>query len=211
MRYQVKTKVWRGNIRMKLVFQGKYKDESQLPTVKLPNNAQRFKAAKYPIGMAAKSLIFLIPLMIMLVGAMYIRDYIHGWSIIYINIWGMALGIMVIFPRLIFQLNMFGENCEVKWWYSIKYLTIIFACTEPISKKKEIYLSLFHHIILGVIPLILWIIMPQFMDDILLWFALGELSTGTGDFLNAFYAITQMPKGSFFILSGSQYYWYIHE
>lgn len=32
--------------------------------------------------------------------------------------------------------------------------------------------------------------MPQFMDDMLFWFALGELSTGTVDFQNAFYAIT---------------------
>ncbi|WP_297429948.1 metalloprotease family protein [Clostridium sp.] len=196
---------------MKLVFQGKYKNESQLPTAKLPHNAQKFKAAKYPIGIATKSLIFLIPLMIMLVGGIYIRDYIHGWSIIYINMEGMALGIIVMFPRLIFQLSMFGKNTEVKWWYSIRYLGIVFACTEPISKEKEILLSLFPHIILGIIPLILWIIMPQFMDDIVLWFALGELATGTADFLNAFYAITQMPKGSFFVLSGPEYYWYIPE
>jgi hypothetical protein len=196
---------------MKLVYQGRYKDESQLPTAKLPDNAQKFNAAKYPVGIATKSAIFIVPLIIMLIGAIYIRDHIYGWSETDINIYGIALGLMVMFPRMLFQLSMFGKNSEVKWWYSIKYLTILFACTEPISKEKEIYLSLLFHIMFGLIPLILWMIMPQFMNDILLWFALGELSTGTVDFLNAFYAITQMPKGSFFVLSGSEYYWYVPE
>ena len=90
---------------MKLIFQGKYKDESQLPVAKLPGSVRKLKAAKYPIGIATKSIIFIIPLTIMLILAMYVRDYIHGWSIININIVGMILGIIVMFPRLIFQLK----------------------------------------------------------------------------------------------------------
>lgn len=125
---------------MNLVFQGEYKDESQLPIAELPDNAQKFKAPKYPMNIATKSLVFLIPLITMLIGVICLRDYINGRSIICINILGMALGVIVMLPRLIFQLSMFGEDSEVKWWYSIKHLTIIFSCTEPISKKKEIFL-----------------------------------------------------------------------
>ena len=83
------------------------------------------------------------------------------------------------------------------------------AGPEDMSKSRFIFMSLLPNIVLGFIPYVIFIIHPA-------WTALGafaafNISSGAGDYLNVFNAITQMPKGARTYLHHFNSYWYLPE
>ena len=70
-------------------------------------------------------------------------------------------------------------------------------------------MSLLPNIVLGFIPYLIFVINPN-------WSLLGivgalNITSGAGDYMNVFNAITQMPKGSRTYLYKFNSYWYIPE
>jgi hypothetical protein len=199
---------------MKLIWKGKFENEQQLSTEKLPCNAVKFKEPGTPAMVSLVSSLFIIPVLIIILGVVYIKTQL-GASINFsniFNIWGILLAFLFIIPHEFLHAIAFPRHVEVQVWYSPKNIMVFVFSTFPISKLRFIYLNLLPNIIFGIIPLIIFIFIPiKFyrISEILLTFATFSLTIGIGDFLNAYNAATQMPKDSMTQLSGFHSYWYL--
>ena len=80
---------------------------------------------------------------------------------------------------------------------------------EDMSKFRFIFMSLLPNIVLGFIPYLIYVFNPSW--TVLGAFATINVASGSGDYLNVFNAITQMPKGSRTYLHHFNSYWYFPE
>jgi len=203
---------------MKLVYKGIFKSEDQLPIGNLPENAIKFDEAGSmdELGKAViKPSIFtglFVGLLFVLVSL-----FVHGKApveligVLFGNSarWGFGLWILSLFVHEILHAICFGKDDEVELYISLAFWFVI--CVQPITKARFIFLSLLPNIVLGWIPLLLWVVLPYSEAYSSALFAFGALSTlaGAGDYLNAYNAIRQMPKGSMQQLSGMNSYWFM--
>lgn len=74
-------------------------------------------------------------------------------------------------------------------------------------------MSLMPSIVFGLLPLILWLFIPEHnqISNFLLCFGSINLLVGAGDYLNVFNALVQMPKGAVTQMSGFHSYWYLKD
>lgn len=197
---------------MKLVWKGKYEGEDQLPVGNLPPGAVRFKEPETPTRLNLVASLFIIPVIIMMIIAMIIKAQISssGTTFGLFNIWGMILSLLMIIPHEFLHAIAFPRDAEVEVWYSIKNMMAFVISTCPTSKRRFIFLSLLPNAVFGLLPLIVWLFLPESrISDIVFSFAIFSLFMGVGDYLNVFNASTQMPKGSITQLSGFHSYWYM--
>lgn len=199
---------------MKLIWKGKFKSEDQLPVGTLPDNAVRFKEPETPAKLNLVASLFVIPVILIIAAVMIIKIIIGSGiaGLEPINIWGLILALLMVFPHEMLHAIAFPKEAEVEVWYSIKNMMAFVVSTYPTSKTRFIFLSLLPSIVFGFIPLIVWIFIPPELSKISgLLFSFGSYSLmfGVGDFLNVFNAATQMPKGSITQLSGFHSYWYM--
>ncbi|MCL2003932.1 MAG: DUF3267 domain-containing protein, partial [Oscillospiraceae bacterium] len=89
-----------------------------------------------------------------------------------------------------------------------KQLSLFVTSTQPITKARYIFMSLFPNLVFGWLPLAVWMVVLPYNSD-LLTFAVFSILFGIGDYMNVFNAVRQMPKGSMQQLSGFNSYWFI--
>lgn len=138
---------------MKLIWKGKYKDEKQLPTVNLPQNAVRFKEPESTDKINLVASLFIIPVVIIVGIVFYIKIYL-GANIKFFdifNIWGILLACLMIIPNEFVHAISFPKDAEVQVWYSPKSMMAFVYSTYPTSKLRFIWISLFPNIIFGFI------------------------------------------------------------
>ncbi len=83
--------------------------------------------------------------------------------------------------------------------------------TCKIKKARYIVMALMPTCILGMVPLVLWVILPgmnALISSILFAFSIGNLSMCVGDIYNAILAIAKMPSGSVLVTSGTNCYYF---
>ncbi len=121
------------------------------------------------------------------------------------------MAILMIIPHEFLHAIVFPKGEKVELWASPMALAVFVVSTAPISKGRFIFLSLLPNIVFGLIPLIIWILLPQNLaiTEIVFSFASLSLLLGVGDYLNVFNAARQMPKGAIQQLSGMNSYWYM--
>ena len=79
--------------------------------------------------------------------------------------------------------------------------------TEDMTKARFTAMSLMPTILFGFIPFVLFFFFPS-----QLWLGLTgafNIGAGTGDFINVYNALTQMPKGALTYMSGHHSFWYV--
>lgn len=198
---------------MNLVWKGIYKSNDQLPVGELPEHAVKFKEPNTLKMLNLVASLFIIPVIMLVILAIIIKSMLWGISMemVYINIWGILLALLMVLPHEFLHAMVFPRDKEVQLWVSPKALTAFVISTAPVSKHRFIFLSLLPNIVFGLIPLIVWIFMPEglVITAIVFTFASVSLLFGIGDYLNVFNAVFQMPKGSIQQLSGMNSYWYI--
>lgn len=199
---------------MRFVWKGKYEDESQLEKGNLPKSAVKFREPDTFFKMMLASLWFIIPVIILVGIAIYIKAELGNLSKTpdSFNLLGFLLAFIGIVPHEIIHALLLPKDAEVHFWYSPKSISAFVHSTYPISKNRFIMISLAPNIILGLIPLIVWIFIPENdLSDVLLSFANLSLLMGLGDYLNVFNTMRQMPKDAMTQLSGFNSYWYRKE
>ncbi|MBM7541271.1 DUF3267 domain-containing protein [Amphibacillus cookii] len=198
---------------MNLVWKGIYKSSDQLPVGDLPEHAVKFKEPNTMVMMNIVASLFIIPVIMLVLLAIIIKTMLWGISLelVYINIWGILLAFLTLLPHEFLHAILFPKDKEVELWVSPKAFMAFVVSTAPISKRRFIFLSLLPNIVFGLIPLIIWIFIPEGLaiTAIFFTFASVNLLFGVGDYLNVFNAIVQMPKGSMQQLSGMNSYWYL--
>lgn len=96
---------------------------------------------------------------------------------------------------------------EVRFYTYLKKGMMFVVGTEDMTKLRFVMMSLMPSIAFGLIPFVLFFIFPS-----QLWLGLTgafNIGAGTGDYINVFNALTQMPKGSLTYMSGHHSFWYI--
>ncbi len=197
---------------MKLIYRGNYKDESELPITDLPEHAIKFKEPETPAKLNLIASLFTIPAILLIILCVFVSFLIHGNLSISLAPKSYFLSIILAFltllPHEFLHAICFGKDAVVYLFVSIKNMMAFVVSTEPISKKRFIFLSLLPNLVFGWIPLLIWsIFFPSNM--FLFYFSIMCILFGIGDYLNVYNALIQMPKGSIQQLSGFHSYWYI--
>ena len=197
---------------MNLVWKGKYKDESQLAEGELPEEAVQFKEPDSPAKLNLIAALFIIPVMVLVGIVLFLKQQMGllGNMPDVFNLTGVLLAFLMIIPHEIIHALSFPQEAEVHLWYSLKDVMFFVHSTYPLSKKRFIVMASLPSLIFGVLPLIIWMFIPEShgLSNSVISFATFNLLLGAGDYLNVFNAARQMPKGAVTQLSGFNSYWY---
>jgi len=196
---------------MRLVFKGIYQNDDQLPKSILPDNAVKFNEPNSLESMNTATLVFILPTFVF-ASLFIIGSYlIHGSLSIRGSLIGVLIYLFSIPLHELIHALAFGKGHIVELFIAPKQLAMFVTSTMPITKNQFIFVSLIPNIILGWIPLLVWMILPhnESYSNILLTFSILSVLVGVGDYLNVFNTIRQMPKGSMHQLSGFNSYWYM--
>lgn len=212
----IETTLSMGGNYMQLIYKGQYKDESQLPLGTLPENAVPFKEPKDLSQTNLYACIVIIPVLI-IVGLFILISYsslgsqnLSHFSLGFSSLLGFIMFYIALPIHELLHAICFGKDAEVEFYYSLKDLALFVVSTQPITKRRFIFLSLLPNIVLAWIPFLLWVFIPMndFVSNFLFVMSLLLIISGVGDYLNAFNAIRQMPKGTMQQLSGFHSFWY---
>jgi len=201
---------------LKLIWKGKFNGVEDLPIGELPENAVRFEEPESAEELAKETRRFLIPVVIFLLIVIFLRIKTNGFFGVsdVLNIFGIILIPFSILPHEYLHAIFFPKDAEVEMWYSIKQRLALVTSNTAITKKRFIFLSIFPNIVFGFLPLIIWIFIPSdmsFISGILFTFGFISLTIGSGDFMNIYNTIKQVPKDAMVQISGLNSYWFFKE
>ncbi|MBR5519035.1 MAG: DUF3267 domain-containing protein [Clostridia bacterium] len=190
---------------MKLHYKGKYdKNPESIPSKPHKPNCVKFKEPENSKKLALMVNLIAIPIMLIFYIPVLIVDLKGSGTH---TILALVLYLIGLFPHEILHALCFKE--DVYLFTNFKHGMLFVAGPEDMSKARFIFMSLLPNIVLGVIPYVIFVINPT-------WTTLGalgalNLTAGSGDYLNVFNAITQMPKGARTYLHQFNSYWFIPE
>lgn len=190
---------------MKLHYMGKY----DLNPESLPHNDHQPGAVKFKEPKDSKTMSMLanglsLAVFILLLLLLFLR---YGITALHLSnmVIAFILAFIVIFPHEWLHAICFKE--DVYLYNNLKQGMVFVVGTETMTKARFVFLSLLPNVIFGVIPYALAMIFPQLM--FLGFFGALAVSMGAGDYINAFNALTQMPKGARTYLYQFNSFWYI--
>ena len=190
---------------MKLHYMGKYDlNPESIPAKPHKPNYVRFKEPEDSKKLSAVATAIVIPILVVLCIPIFLtRD-----QNLHINILiAMLLSFLVLFPHELLHAICFKE--DVYLFTNFKQGMLFVVGPEDMSKSRFIFMSLLPNIILGVIPYLIFLFSPNLL--VLGIFGAINISSGAGDYINVFNALTQMPKGSRTYLHHFNSCWYIPE
>lgn len=192
---------------MKLIFKGKFKGYDQLPTNELPDDAVQFKEPSNLLCVNLLAIVFIIPVVVIMGIALGLRDNAN-WDYFWV---GYILSFLMMVPHEIIHALCAGKDDTVYMYYSIKHLMMFVAPMEPMTKTQFVVFCIMPAAVLGIIPFLIGLIFCPSTPIGSVLISTGMMSTlmGGGDFMNIFFALTQMPKGSLTQLSGMHSYWFM--
>ena len=190
---------------MKLHYKGKYdKNPESIPARPHKPNCVKFKEPKDSKRLVLIVNLIAIPVLLIF----YIPVLLVGTQQMSFQFFfSLLLFILSLFPHEILHALCFKE--DVYLFTNFSHGMLFVAGPEDMSKSRFIFMSLLPNIVLGFIPYLIFVINPNW--TLLGTFASINISAGSGDYLNVFNAITQMPKGARTYLHHFNSYWYIPE
>lgn len=87
------------------------------------------------------------------------------------------------------------------------------SCTAPMKRNRFIFVSMFPSIILGMIPFVLFLVIPssyKFAETILFAVSFLHLGAGYADYYNLLH-LMKVPGNTIIQISGEKIYWYLKE
>ena len=190
---------------MRLHYKGKYdKNPESIPAKPHKPNCVKFKEPENSKKLSRLVNIIAVPVLLIFYVPLLFVDFKEVCSQSFPALFWFLLGL---FPHEILHALCFKE--DVYLFTNFSHGMLFVAGPEDMSKSRFIFMSLLPAIVLGLIPYLIFIINPD-------WTLLGivasfNLSSGAGDYLNVFNAITQMPKGARTYLHRFNSYWYMPE
>ncbi len=203
---------------MKLSWEGVLEDFSDLETANLPEDAVKFNEPntfKEYMRLTEKFAILIIIIFILICFLIIFIKKQAGLILNFPNINEVIslrvvlLVFLSIIPHELLHAICFPKDAEVQIWRIPKQAMFVYS-TYPISKRRFIIIVLLPCIIFAFIPFIFWVFMPESsLSNYILGFSFFSLIISSGDLLNVFNIITQMPKNSMAQSSGLNSYWFI--
>ena len=155
------------------------------------------------------ALVYMVPAIAVILLVVVLSKLIHVFQHSHIlTPFGAVLAVAALLPHELLHALPFGRNATVELYAVPKYLTLFVTCTKPVTKSRFIFLTLLPALVLGWAPLLIWAFKPMYNDTVFT-FAVFNILCSCGDYMNAFNAARQMPKGSIQQISGLNSYWYM--
>lgn len=190
---------------MNLHYKGKYdRNPESIPAKPHKPNCVKFKESEDSKKLSRMVNIIATPVMLIFYLPILISDVQATCSQ---SILALVLFLLGLFPHEILHALCFKE--DVYLFTNFRHGMLFVAGPEDMSKSRFIFMSLLPNIVLGFIPYLIYVINPEW--TLLGIFASFSISSGAGDYLNVYNAITQMPKGSRTYLHHFNSYWYLPE
>ena len=189
---------------MKLHYMGKYDlNPDSIPCKPHKPNYVKFKEPETSEKLSLTVTLIVIPLLVIFCIPLFLQEKDPFTDIAIATILVLLFG----FPHEIMHAICFKE--DVYLFTNLRQGMLFVVGPEDMSKGRFIFMSLLPNIVLGFIPYLIFIFNPE-------WTTLGvfgalNITSGSGDYLNVFNAITQMPKGARTYLHKFNSYWYIPE
>lgn len=196
---------------MKLIFRGKFKSYDDLPKGNLPENAVMFKEPK---SMAMINVVAGVIAVVLALVLFVILDLANRRECMYYKAeWGFLVTVLLMLPHeLIHAVCMAGKDEVVYMFYSIKYFMIFVTYPGQMSKARFIITNFAPSFVLGWIPFIVGLIIPEGeIASVLLSSGFLGIVCGCGDMINVINAAIQMPRGSITQATGLNSYWFMPE
>jgi hypothetical protein len=196
---------------MKLVYKGVFRNNDQLPEGGLPEGAVKFREPDSMPAAIATAMVFVIPAALLIALCMAASYLLHGelhgggsWV-------GALAALLMILPHELLHALCFGKDAEVWLFVAPKQLSAFVASAQPVTKARFIFLNLLPNLLFGWLPLLVWTLLPYnaAYSGHLFSFAVVSILCGIADYMNAFNAARQMPRGSMQQISGFNSYWYV--
>jgi len=200
---------------MKLIYKGRFTDIDHLPKGNLPEHAVKFNEPDTMEKVMEKALIFSMLAFVPVVLVFLLSLALHQRIILQFDIVGFFVWTIISLPALLVHELLhavcFGKNSEVELYTALDKGALFVICTKPITKARYIFLSLLPNIVLGLVPLVVWLLLPFWglNSTGMFIFAVIMLLGGGGDYMNVYNAARQMPRGSMQQLSGLNSYWFV--
>lgn len=200
---------------MKLVWRGKFSNNAELGlSSTLPDHAIKFKEPATLGKFLMQALVFILPALALVLALSMLKTSIYGAHSVVIgkeSLIGMLLATLALVPHELMHAALYPANAPVEVWYSPKHMAAFVYCLAPVSKSRFMLLGMLPNIILGLIPMVAWVFVPLhlvFLSNNLFAFALLNILSGIGDYLNVYNAYRQVPKHGIVQNSGLHSYWY---
>ncbi len=188
---------------MKIKWIGKY-NGNNLPAVDVNKNAKSLPEV------TSKSTLLLIAICLVFAVCAYCKHKYLGGLAFSRKDWMIGLVIALFFTPVheLIHAVCFPNNSMVFLFYTTQGLGT--TCTTPLTRNRFIVVNLLPTTILGMIPLVLFMIIPHtysFISTVLCVFSLFHLGCGYVDLLNILHLL-QIPKDAIIQISGSKIMWY---
>ena len=199
---------------MKVNYKGFIKNRKSLPHTPMPENAVPFTApeTKFDVRLPSFVFIFLSAILIWLIYslAQAVRgDQIEINLMNVGSIIGLVLGVLCVPIQGLIRGRFYGEDAEVDVYISIGFIYTI--CTMPVPRNTFIKMGIIPSLFIGWLPLLLaaFIPMPLFLLDLLFVWGFISVVFSSSYYTSAYCAVRQMPEGSYAIMYGADYYWFL--
>ncbi len=199
---------------MKMHFKGIIKSTKDLPQNELPENAVKFKEPNNALLLNLAVIPFCVAVLVVMFVVLAFLCSVKGCDMPNAaDLRGLLLFFIFMIPHEIVHALAHPKEAEVNIYILPSALAACVWSACPLSKGRFIFMSIMPFLVFTVLPMIVWAFLPvgTVVGDILIAFAFYHSLGCSGDMLNIFNGLVQMPEGSKEILSGMNSYWYTEE
>lgn len=187
---------------MKIKWIGKY-DGNNLPMVEVGPDAKSLP------DVTAGSAAILLPLLLIFALCVYCKSVFLGGIAFSRVSWmtGILIGLLFFPVHEFLHAVCFPTGSNVFMFYTMHGLGT--TCTTPMTRNRFIFVNLFPSMILGLIPLTLYMVIPHtytFLSTTLCVFSLLHIGGSYVDYLNILHSL-KLPKKATIQISGAKIYW----
>ncbi len=187
---------------MNIKWIGKY-DGHNLPVVEVKTDTKSLPEV------TARSAVILLPILLIFALFVYCKSVFLGGVAFSRAIWMIGILIALLFFPVheLLHAICFPAGSDVFLFYTMQGLGA--TCITPMSRNRFIFVNLFPSMILGLVPLTLFMVIPRtytFLSITLCVFSLIHIGGSCGDYLNILHSL-KLPKNAAIQISGAKVYW----
>jgi len=167
-------------------------------------------SAKVLPSVTTKHTFWLIPILLFLGFCVYFKNVILGERVIFTKgtlAIGFLIGIILFPVHEILHAACFPPGSETFLFYTKQGLGT--TCTSPVSRNRFIVVNLLPSVILGLFPLLLYLMIPkEYVSAATILFAIAflQVSGSYADYINVVHLL-RLPAKSTIQISGEKIYW----
>lgn len=147
----------------------------------------------------------LIPIIVFSIKYAMIKETPMVFSIL-----GIALGCVLYLPRELLRGMAFPKGSKVELYQMIKPPRMFLTCDKPLGKSQFILANLFPNIVLGLIPLLIWLFISPYTYLARTLFSIGFICVITGgrDYMYISKTLGRVPPFNKIQISGVKMYYF---